>query len=127
VIGGLTKMRSNLENLLRVGLEIVCPEQGRAAMEFLNRGRSLRKATAGELAHALKDAAGTHRGPARVLVEDLRGRRSILFRVIEARNKAAHERVVPVVLGLFGRRRAEGVLAPSAGGAPVTALRSDYR
>lgn len=96
LIGGLARIGSKLEKLLRTALEMVCAERGSEATEFLpGRRRSLRTAMAGELARALSDAAGEQGCVAHVLVEDLRGPRSILRRVMEMRNKAAHEGYVP--------------------------------
>jgi hypothetical protein len=99
LIGGLTRIGSKLEKLLRAALETVCAEQRVKAIEYLptsaGRHRSLRTAMAGELARALQDAAGSYGGRARVLVGDLRNPRSILRRVMDMRNKAAHEGVIP--------------------------------
>jgi hypothetical protein len=95
LVGGLLKVGSKLETLLRVALEAACAERGRQAAEFLpviqGRRRSLRVATAGELARALEKAADAHVGEARILVEDLRKRDSIIYRVVHIRNDAAHK------------------------------------
>ncbi|GAB4510406.1 MAG: hypothetical protein Tsb0020_27570 [Haliangiales bacterium] len=93
LVGGIVKMGARLEALLRIALEIACAEQDRDVSDFLPRNKSLRRATAGQIAHALKRASVARDSGARLLGEDVRrsGRDSVLFRIIELRNVAAHE------------------------------------
>lgn len=103
LIGGLAKVGTKLESLLRVALEAACAEQGREVRDFLpeiqGRAVSLRRATAGQLARALGSAAGARGGAVGILGKDLRnGKKSVIHRVVHLRNEAAHnERVAPEV------------------------------
>jgi hypothetical protein len=103
LVGGLTKIGSKLEALLRALLVEMAALQGVQVDGLLptigDRPISLRRATGGQVVRALERLT-THHGrlPPRIraLVNDLRRwRDSVISRVIEVRNEAAHEGVVP--------------------------------
>jgi len=113
LVGGIAKIGSRIDVLLRELLMAIADLRGENVDAFLPsiRGRqiSLRRATAGQLLHGIREAAaGARLDPSvRALVRDALARPSVLQNVIEVRNVAAHEGVIsPSAAPLLGKLRA---------------------
>ena len=99
-VGGLAKLGSQLERTLRAALEtaaVECGTSGQALLDAVGAGSPIRRATAGQVAIALRRIPRARvRGPAlRVLLDDLKVEGSVLQRIIELRNRVAHDGEVP--------------------------------
>lgn len=94
----MAKVGAALELLLRKSLEAICEASNLDPHRYFeNRRRGaavLYRATAGEMARALKMAArdAKHRD---ALTRDLERRNSVLWKTIKLRNVAAHEAEMP--------------------------------
>ena len=96
-VGGMGKLGSTLEAMLRELLKEIADAQGIAADELLRApggAVTTDRATLGQLASALKNAARRARSPGvrhRAILRDLQQPASAIFRVVKVRNEAIHE------------------------------------
>lgn len=101
LIGGIAAVGSKLDDFLRALLVDVARAAEREPQQFLptvgKKTVSLRKATAGQLLRATQEAAKglVLEAQVRACVEDARQSRSVLRAVVDLRNLAVHEMVLP--------------------------------
>ena len=102
LIGGVAKVASRLDDFLRALLEEVATLAGQSPVTFLprvgSRPPSLRRAPAGQLLRAAREAAaGLQVMPpsVRLCIEDSRRPGSVLGAVVDLRNVAVHQATLP--------------------------------